>query len=152
MVDRYQVMLSVVAVVILIGIPIVFVLLYDLLAGRWDEGLGRLRLRWDESREHRRNVRRLCRQQGVPIEEVAANLRRLRTVVATDSKRSAAHQIGNRLAYDRVLAQACDMLNVPHDLDAGSSGLDRDIERFRLEAELERAGVVLSDRRYGQAA
>ena len=30
--------------------------------------------------------------------------------------------------------------------------MERDIERFRVEAELERAGVVLSDRRYGQAA
>jgi hypothetical protein len=30
--------------------------------------------------------------------------------------------------------------------------MERDIERLRVEAELERAGVVLSDRRYGQAA
>ena len=29
---------------------------------------------------------------------------------------------------------------------------ERDIERFRLEAELERAGVVISGRRFGQAA
>jgi hypothetical protein len=32
------------------------------------------------------------------------------------------------------------------------SGLDRDIERLRVEADLERAGVTLTDRRYGQAA
>jgi hypothetical protein len=30
--------------------------------------------------------------------------------------------------------------------------MERNIERLRVEAELERAGVVLSDRRYGQAA
>jgi hypothetical protein len=30
--------------------------------------------------------------------------------------------------------------------------MERDIERLRVEAELERAGVVLSNRRYGQAA
>jgi len=152
MVDPYQVVLSIVAVAIMIGVPIVCVVLYDLLAGRWDEPLGRWRLRVTESREHRRNLKMLRHQQGVPLEQVAANLRRLRSVVAGDAHASAAHQMGNRLAYDRVLIQACEMLNVEHDLDRESTGLDRDIERFRLEAELERAGVVLSDRRYGQAA
>lgn len=152
MVDRHQVVLGILAVVIMIAIPIVCVVLYDLLAGRWDEQVGRWRSVLTHSREHRRNVRLLRHQQGVPLEDVAANLRRLRRVVAGDAKRSAAHQIGNRLAYDRVLAQACEMLGVHHDLSVQSSGIDRDIERFRLEAELERAGVVISDRRYGQAA
>jgi hypothetical protein len=152
MVDRYQVVLSIVAVAIMIGVPIVCVVLYDLLAGRWDEQLGRVRGVFSESRERRRNLRLLRHQQGVPLEQVAANLRRLRAVVACDAHRSAAHQMGNRLAYDRVLVQACDMLDVQHDLGKTSTGLDRDIERFRLEAELERAGVVLSNRRYGQAA
>jgi hypothetical protein len=152
MVDPYQVVLSIVAVAIMIGVPIICVLLYDLLAGRWDEPIGRWRGVFTNSKEHRRNVRLLRHQQGVPIEDVAANLRRLRNVVATDAHRSAAHQIGNRLAYDRVLVQACEMLNVEHDLGQESTGLERDIERFRLEAELERAGVVISDRRYGQAA
>lgn len=152
MVDPYQVVLSVVAVAIMIGVPILCVLLYDLLAGRWDEPLGRLRMMAVDSREHHRNVKMLRHQQGVPLEQVAANLRRLRSVVAADAHRSAAHQMGNRLAYDRVLVQACEMLNVEHDLGRESGGMDRDIERFRLEAELERAGVVLSDRRYGQAA
>jgi hypothetical protein len=152
MADPHQVVLGLLAVAIMIVIPIVCVLLYDLLAGRWDEQVGRWRSVLTNSREHRRNVRMLRRQQGVPLEEVAANLRRLRRVVACDANRSAAHQMGNRLAYDRVLTQACDMLGVQHDLNQESSGFDRDIERFRLEAELERAGVVLSDRRYGQAA
>ncbi|MET0693638.1 MAG: hypothetical protein ABWX96_21600 [Propionibacteriaceae bacterium] len=152
MVDRYQVVLSIVAVAIMIGVPIVCVLLYDLLAGRWDDSIARVRFALSASREHRRNVRLLRNQQGLPIEQVAANLRRLRSVVAADAHRSAAHQMGNRLAYDRVLAQACDMLGVEHDLAINSSGMERDIERFRLEAELERAGVIISDRRYGQAA
>lgn len=152
MADPQQVVLGILAVVIMIAIPIVCVVLYDLLAGRWDEQLGRLRSKLTHSREHRRNIRMLRNQQGIPLEEVAANLRRLRRVVACDANRSAAHQMGNRLAYDRVLAQACEMLGVQHDLSQQSSGLDRDIERFRLEAELERAGVVISDRRYGQAA
>jgi biotin operon repressor len=152
MVDRYQVVLSIVAVAIMVAVPVLCVLLYDLLAGRWDESLARVRRALGTSREHRRNLRRLRRQQGVPIEQVAANLRRLRIVVACDANRSAAHQMGNRLAYDRVLAQACEMLDVVHDLDKSSCGFERDIERFRLEAELERAGVVISARRFGQAA
>ncbi len=152
MVDPYQVVLSIVAVAIMIGVPIVCVVLYDLLAGRWGGPMERVREKVFELREHRRNLKMLRHQQGVPLEQVAANLRRLRSVVATDANRSAAHQMGNRLAYDRVLVQACEMLNVEHDLGRESGGMDRDIERFRLEAELERAGVVLSNRRYGQAA
>ena len=61
--------------------------------------------------------------------------------------------MGNRLAYDRLMTQICGMLSIEHELDGESIvGVERDIERFRVEAELERAGVVLSDRRYGQAA
>ena len=42
--------------------------------------------------------------------------------------------------------QACEMLNVPHDLGRPTAGSGRDIERIRVEAELERAGIVLSAR------
>ena len=72
--------------------------------------------------------------------------------VGEDSHRSAAQQMGNRLAYDRLLAQACDMLEIHHDLAGEAHGMERDIERFRVEAELERAGVRVTDRRFGQAA
>jgi hypothetical protein len=102
--------------------------------------------------QHRRDVRALRHQRGVPIERVAADLRRLRRLVRNDEHSSAAHQLGNRLAYDRLLMQACAMLDIEHELERQSSGIERDIERLRIEAELERAGVVLSDRDYGQAA
>jgi hypothetical protein len=36
------------------------------------------------------------------------------------------------------------MLNVPHQLTSNTAGPQRDIERIRVEAELERAGIVLS--------
>jgi len=152
MVDPYQVVLAAIAVSILIAVPILCVALFDLTAGRWDESIARWRGKRSEALEHRRNVRALRNLQGVPIERLAADLRRLREVVANDANRSAAHQIGNRLAYDRVLTQACEMLDIPHDLGQSSVGLERDIERIRIEAELERAGVVISTRRYGQAA
>lgn len=151
MVNVYQVVLGAIAVSTMILVPVGVVLLYGLLAGRWDAISN-----WRESRrqkaERRRNLRAMRRQQGVPLEQVAANLRRLRGVLTVDAHRSAVHQIGNRVAYDQVLIQASEMLQIEHDLAKRSAGMERNIERLRVEAELERAGVVLSDRRYGQAA
>ena len=149
MVDVYQAVLGAVSIMILV--PVGVVLLYGLLAGRRDAAISN----WRESRrqkaERRRNLRAMRRQQGVPLEQVAANLRRLRGVLTVDAHRSV-HQISNRAAYDQVLIQASEMLQIEHDLAKRSAGMERDIERLRVEAELERAGVVLSDRRYGQAA
>lgn len=152
MMDKYQVVLGAVAVSIMVLVPILCVVGYDVLAGRWDAGIGLWRERRQLQREHRRAVRALRRQAGAPLEEVVANLRRLRSVVGADARRSAAHQMGNRLAYDRLLTQACEMLEIEHELGQESGGIERDIERVRIEAELERAGVCVTDRRFGQAA
>jgi biopolymer transport protein ExbB/TolQ len=151
-VDLYQVVLGGIAVAIMVLVPILGLVFYDLLAGRWDGSLRRWRERRGESAAHRQAVRELRRQQGVPIEQLAADLRRLRAIVGSDAHRSAAHQMGNRLAYDKLLRQVCEMLEIEHELDGDSIGFERDIERIRVEAELERAGLILSDRRYGQAA
>jgi hypothetical protein len=149
MVDVYQAVLGAVSAMILV--PVGVVLLYGLLAGRWD-AISNWRGSRRQKAERRRNLRAMGRQQGVPLEQVAANLRRLRGVLTVDEHRSAVHQIGNRVAYDQVLIQASEMLQIEHDLAKRSAGMERNIERLRVEAELERAGVVLSDRRYGQAA
>jgi hypothetical protein len=151
-VDLYQVILGAIAVAIMVFIPILSVLFYDLLVGRWDDALGRWRERRSSAAAHRQAVRELRHQQGVPIEQLAADLRRLRAILGTDAHRSAAHQMGNRLAYDKLLMQVCEMLEIEHDLEGESIGFERDIERIRVEAELERAGLILSDRRFGQAA
>jgi hypothetical protein len=152
MVDVYQVVLGAIAVSIMIVVPVGVVLLYGLLAGRWDAAaISNWRGSRRQKAERRRNLRAMRRQQGVPLEQVAANLRRLRCVLTVDAHRSV-HQIGNRVAYDQVLIQASEMLQIEHDLAKHYAGMERDIERLRVEAELERAGVVLSDRRYGQAA
>src|SRR5215212_2648399 len=136
MVDVYQVGLGAIAVHIIILVPVGVVLLYGLLAGRRDAAISN----WRESRrqkaERRRNLRAMRRQQGVPLEQVAANLRRLRGVLTVDAHRSV-HQIGNRAAYDQVLIQASEMLQIEHDLAKRSAGMERDIERLRVEAELE---------------
>jgi hypothetical protein len=152
MVDVYQVVLGAIAVSIMILVPIGVVMLYDLLAGRWDGSIARWKESRQQSAQRRRNLRKMRDQHGVPLEQVAANLRRLRVVLTGDAHRSAAHQMGNRLAYDQVLIQACEMLEIEHDLGGESAGMERDIERLRVEAELEGAGVVLSERHYGQAA
>jgi hypothetical protein len=151
-VDLYQVILGGIAVAIMVFIPILSVLFYDLLVGRWDDALGRWRERRSSAAAHRHAVRELRHQQGVPIEQLAADLRRLRAILGSDAHRSAAHQMGNRLAYDKLLMQVCEMLEIEHDLEGESIGFERDIERIRVEAELERAGLILSDRRFGQAA
>jgi hypothetical protein len=152
MVDASQVVLGVIAVAIMVLIPICCIFVWDLLAGRWDSAIQRWREKQAADAAHRRGVRALKTQQGIPIEQLAADLRRLRALLGQDEHRSAAHQIGNRLAYDRLMIQICQMLDIEHELGGDSIGVERDIERFRVEAELERAGVVLSDRRYGQAA
>ena len=152
MVDSYQMVLGAVAVTVMVLVPILCVLCYDLLAGRWDESVAAWRERRAVRRSRRQGLKALREQRGVPLEQVIADLRRLRTVVGEDAGRSAAHQLGNRMAYDRLLAQTCDMLEVHHDLRDDCMGMERDIERFRVEAELERVGVRVTDRRFGQAA
>ena len=135
-VDLYQVILGGIAVAFMVLIPILGVVIYDLLVGRWDAGLRRWRDRRSAAAAHRQAVRELRHQQGVPIEQLAADLRRLRAILGTDAHRSAAHQMGNRLAYDKLLMQVCEMLEIEHDLERDSIGFERDIERIRVEAEL----------------
>ena len=77
MVDVYQVVLGAIAVSIMVLVPIGLVLLCDLLAGRWDSSIGQ----WREfAGGRRRSAARTCGRcaiSEVPLEQVAANLRRL---------------------------------------------------------------------------
>lgn len=153
MVDPYQLVLGVIALSLVVLAPIGFVLAYEALSGQWDGLFRNWRHSMEDRREHRLNLRALRDQHGTPIEQLVADLRRLRAAIGCDQSRSAAHQLGNRIAYDRVLTEICRMLDIHHDLDSELSGVERDIERLRIEAELEGAGVVLGDdRRFGQAA
>jgi hypothetical protein len=145
MVDPYQLTLGVIAVVIMIGVPLICVAVFDLLVGDWEE----TKLRWRDRSLFRR--RRPLRNQGPPLERVAADLRRLRAALAHDEGRSAAHQLGSRMAYDEILKQACAMLDVEHELDQETTGIERDLERFRIEAVLESIGVVLTQNPPGQS-
>ena len=136
--DKKEVRLTIFASAILVSVPLIVNAIHDLLSGRWDEHLGR-RAQSDPADvgEAALDLR------GRPVEQLAADLRRLRVAVANDQRRSATHQLANRVAYDQLLIQACQMLNVPHELGKNMAGPERDIERIRVEAELERAGMVL---------
>lgn len=146
MVDKKQVALTGVAASILIAIPVVAGAVQEILTGRWDEQIDRLKGR-RPGQERRSQMQALRHPPGRPLEQLVADLRRLRRLVATDEHRSAARQQGDRLAYDYVLGQICEMVGIEHQLHEQTGGHERDLERFRLEAELERSGIVLSDHR-----
>lgn len=104
----------------------------------------RLRRRVRIRRDHRRNLKALKHQNGVPIEQLGQDLRRLRELIAADDHPSATQHAALRLAYDAVLSDTCAMLGVQHELDRPTAGLERDIERLRLEALVEDRGIVLN--------
>lgn len=82
------------------------------------------------------------RNDQVPIEQIAAHLRRLgRQRVAADA-RSRVQQDAINQAYDERLRQACRQLGVAEHLDA-LDGIDLEIERVRVEGELQAAGLIL---------
>ena len=81
-----------------------------------------------------------------PLQVVAADLRRL-------SRQLAAVPAGAPLlrwqelwaAFDDVLSEAAEQLDVPHELATMPAGLGRDRERLRLLAALEGAGLAVHD-------
>jgi hypothetical protein len=109
------------------------------------------------SRRERRAISRLDRSIGPTvevalvaaddherptIEQIAADLHRLghqRLGVAT---RSQVWQTAVTRAYDEQLSLACRCLGVPEHL-AALNGVDREIERLRVEGELQAAGLPL---------
>ncbi len=82
---------------------------------------------------------------GMPIERIAADLRRIRPQALTPA--TGMPMVRRRAivaAYDGALLDACRALDVPTDLDRLTDALERESERLRTEAELARAGVRLS--------
>jgi len=98
-----------------------------------------------------RGVVRLARQRRArrpvvvalhrPIEDVGADLRRLHASFHREGLRFAKYE-GCRLAYDRVLAEAADMVEAAHLLDVLPPGTELDHERERVEMLLEDAGLL----------
>lgn len=79
-----------------------------------------------------------------PIEQVAADLRRLSGQRLGIATRSPVWFTAVQRAYDDRLHVACSQLGLEEHL-AELSGLDLDVERVRVEGLLEAAGLVLRD-------
>jgi len=76
-----------------------------------------------------------------PIEDVGADLRRLHASFHREGLRFAKYE-GCRQAYDRVLAEAADMVELTHLLAVLPPGPERDRERERVERVLEDVGLL----------
>jgi hypothetical protein len=77
------------------------------------------------------------------IEQIAADLRRLhRQRSSGPTLESSAWLTAVQRAYDDRLCLACASLGVPQHIEA-LDGIDRDIERVRVEGALEAAGLSL---------
>ncbi|GLZ33458.1 hypothetical protein Lesp02_56460 [Lentzea sp. NBRC 105346] len=84
--------------------------------------------------------------EGPPVEAIAADLRRVRRVLRFyEPGTPALRRVSARQAYDELLKQACRAVQVEHQLDVLPEGVDKDIERLRVEESLRCAGLRLSD-------
>jgi len=83
---------------------------------------------------------------GRPIELIARDAQRLgRRFRYVPTGVSFTRFEATRRAYDDVLAEACEMLDVPHLLRVLAPGPELDVERQRVEMSLDRAGLRLDD-------
>ena len=81
-----------------------------------------------------------------PLQVVAADLRRLsRQLALVPAGASLVRWQALWAAYDDVLVEAADALEVPHDLPGMPNGLPREFERVRLITALEDAGLAVHD-------
>ena len=103
----------------------------------WERRIGRVL--------HRR-VRRTPRAEVVPlrrpIEQLGADVRRLRDAFGRDGMRFAKYEGSTPQAYDGALTEAADALELTHFLASLPPGVDRDLERARIERLLEDAGLL----------
>ena len=81
---------------------------------------------------------------GPSIEQVSADLRRVHRVLAQfESGTPAVRRRGARQAYDALLVQACRAVEVDHRLGYLPEGMDRELERLRVEESLRTAGLAI---------
>jgi hypothetical protein len=92
----------------------------------------------------RRRAPEPVRPSHRPLEVVAADLRRLsRQLAQVPAGAPMARRRGLQAAYDDVLVEAAELLEVPHTLGDTPPGLAREAERLRLQAALTAAGLVV---------
>lgn len=81
-----------------------------------------------------------------PLQHVATDLRRLsRELAAVPAGAPFVRWQALQAAYDRVLVEAAEALEVPHSLPDLPMGSARDVERLRVVCALEASGLVVQD-------
>jgi hypothetical protein len=112
-------------------------------ADRWVSG------RWASGRPSRRRILRRSRRPAPepmrrPLQVVAADLRRLaRQLALVPAGAPLLRWQALWAAYDEVLTEAAQQLEIPHELATIPMGIGRDLERIRVLAALEGAGLVV---------
>ena len=130
--------------VLIIAVPLALLWL----AMRTPRTIGGMRDGW-QARRRAREVR----PQGPPIEKLAADLRRLRAERLYNPPTNNVRRKGLLMAYDSVLKQLCERLQIETALDSADSEFDLEVERLRTESAVQEAGVSLEvPRRYGRPA
>lgn len=82
------------------------------------------------------------RPSGPPVEQIAADIRRIRTQLdRTPPGMPVARRRGWVEAYDDVLVAACRALDLEERISTTPEGVRRDLERERVERLLVRAGL-----------
>jgi hypothetical protein len=95
-----------------------------------------------------RLLRRFRRTRPVtaypPIEQVAADLRRVHRLLAHFGPGTpVVRRRGTLQAYDALLIQACQAVDVDHRLDLLQPGTSLELERLRVEESLRSAGLMI---------
>jgi hypothetical protein len=102
-------------------------------------------LRWVERQLDRRRAAQRPDPARRPIQAVAADVRRLgRSLALVPAGLPMARRRALVAAYDDVLAEAAQLLEIPNELRTTPAGAGRDAERLRVLAQLEAAGLVVS--------
>ncbi|KAA9166669.1 hypothetical protein FPZ12_000120 [Amycolatopsis acidicola] len=79
-----------------------------------------------------------------PIEQLAADLRRVHRALATLAPDApVVRRRATRQAYDALLIQACQAIGEPHWLDEVPEGVEREVERLRIEEKLRSSGLAV---------
>lgn len=101
-------------------------------------------VRWVRAAAQRRRAARNPAPGRRPIQVVAADVRRLgRSLALVPTGSPMARRRALAAAYDDVLIEAADLLEVPQQLRSTPEGSARDLERLRLLAALEGAGLAV---------
>jgi hypothetical protein len=97
------------------------------------------------ARTFRRRADVVAAPLGPPIEQIAADLRRIGgQIEALPPRVPRARRDAAILAYDDVLASACRALDIDDAVSALPVGPARDAARVRVEQELALAGLVIN--------